>query len=281
MIAFLELEMGSRCHAASINDTECHVNIEVLSCAGVAKCVRVGLVLNSSPPINTSEEQPQPIFKVRSLQERKQQLVRDTIWDAAIDLFAQKGFDEITVDDIAQAAGTSRRSFFRYFESKSDLMAQAIVSYGTSLTDAIDGCPRSYSLSEVFRHTVLQVAQQSAAQPRARKIMEIAAKYPAAREAQIARVAEVHDRVAEAFARRCKKDSKADLSAHVLAGLTLSILGVTFRTWFDKGPQDISVTAEQVFATLGDLVCGVAMRGDKNPSSRKAAESARGSGKKR
>ena len=53
--------------------------------------------------------------KVR-LQARKQEFVRDAIWTAAIDLFAEKGFEETTVDDIVAAAGTSRRTFFRYFE---------------------------------------------------------------------------------------------------------------------------------------------------------------------
>jgi AcrR family transcriptional regulator len=184
---------------------------------------------------------------------RKQQLVRDAIWDAAIQLFADKGFDETTVDDIAEAAGTSRRSFFRYFDSKSDLMAHAIVSYGTSLTDAIRSCPPAYSLSEVFRHTVLQAARHSAAQPRTRQIMQIAAKYPAAREAQISRVAEVQDQVAEAFAERCRTSRKGDLTAHVLAGLTLSLLSVTFRFWFQNGQKDIAATVDQVFATVVDL----------------------------
>src|SRR5262245_5147159 len=111
-----------------------------------------------------------------TLQVRKQQLVRDAIWDAATDLFAEKGFDETTVDDIAQAAGISRRSFFRYFSSKSDVMAHGMVNYGEELVAAIDACPKSYSLYEVFRATVLQVAQQTAARPRTRKTIDIIMK---------------------------------------------------------------------------------------------------------
>src|SRR5579863_3134491 len=76
-------------------------------------------------------ESPSP-----SLQERKQQVVRDAIFDAATDLFAESGFDETTVDDIAEKAGVSRRSFFRYFSSKGDLMAYGVTGYGTYLTDA-------------------------------------------------------------------------------------------------------------------------------------------------
>src|SRR4029077_1210220 len=107
----------------------------------------------------------------------------------------------------------------------------------------------------VFRETVLQAAQQQAAQPRTRKIMQIAAKYPAAREAQLSRVAEVTDRVAEAFARRPGNGSPDDLTTNLLAGLALCRLGATFRSWFQSGPQDIPTTVEQVFATAGRLIC--------------------------
>jgi len=50
-----------------------------------------------------------------NLQSKKQDLVRHEIWHAAIDLFYLQGFDEVTIDQIAERAGVSRRTFFRYF----------------------------------------------------------------------------------------------------------------------------------------------------------------------
>ncbi|HLK67414.1 MAG TPA: TetR/AcrR family transcriptional regulator [Bryobacteraceae bacterium] len=190
-----------------------------------------------------------------TLQERKQQLVRTAIWDAATDLFAEKGYDETTIDDIAKRAGVSRRSFFRYFTSKSDLMAYGAIGYAGYLTEAIRACPAGCPLSEVFRRTVFQVAEQCAAHPRTRKIMEIAAKYPAAKEAQQSRTAELQERVEAAFARHVAGQNGEDLTPHVVTGLTLSVLAVIFRAWFEHGQQDISVTANQVLATLDRLVC--------------------------
>lgn len=187
------------------------------------------------------------------------------MWDAAIDLFAQKGFDETTVDEIAKTAGVSRRSFFRYFASKNDLMAHGMVSYGAAITQAIEAAPKTCSLSEIFRDVVLKVAQASAAQPRILEIMEIAAQYPAAREAQTARLAEVHEQVAQAFAKRTGANSKGRVTAHVLAGLTLAMLNVTFRAWFDQHQQDIAVTVDQVMATLDAVV------GAEKPPTRPAA----------
>ena len=187
-----------------------------------------------------------------SLQSRKQELVRDAIWAAAIDLFAEKGFEETTIDDIVEAVGTSRRTFFRYFESKRDLMAQPVLSFGESLTAAIVACPATFSLAELFRHVVLDVAARSVLDSRLRKLMEIAAKYPAAREAQVSRVAVVQDQLAAAYKKRCKDEGVA----HVLAGLTLSALSSVHRLWFTKGSKDISAAVRQVLSDFSLVVCG-------------------------
>ena len=189
-----------------------------------------------------------------SLQERKQQVVRDVIWAAATTLFYEKGYDETTVEDIAEKAGVSRRSFFRYFESKSDIMAVAVDSYATLLTEAIEACPRADSLGEVFRHTVLEVAQHCASDPHTRKVMQIAAKYPAAREALQSGTIEIEQRIAAAFAPRCGKGADKNITAGVVAGLALSVLSVIFRVWFEQGKQDVTATVNQVMDTLTRLV---------------------------
>jgi len=188
-----------------------------------------------------------------SLQERKQEFARNAIWDAAIDLFFEKGFDETTVDEIAARAGTSRRSFFRHFESKNDLMAQPVVEWGASLVNAIDSCPPSLPVGELFREVVFKVAQKSASNPRSGKLMQIAGKYPAARDAQLSRVAAVQDRVTHAFSKRCKDY----ITAHLLAGLVFAVLGTTHQVWFEKDEKDIAVTAQKTFAALSKIVSDI------------------------
>mgnify|MGYP001179510340 FL=1 len=51
---------------------------------------------------------------------------RDRIIDAAIDLFAQRPFDEIGIRDVAAAAGLSAASMYRYFSDKNDLFVAAL-----------------------------------------------------------------------------------------------------------------------------------------------------------
>ena len=199
-----------------------------------------------------------------SLQERKREFARNAIWDAAIDLFFEKGFDETTVDEIAEAAGTSRRSFFRHFESKNDLMAQPVVEWGNALIKAIDAAPSILPTPDLLREVVFKVAEESASNPRSRKLMEIAAKYPAAREAQLSRVAGVQDQLAQAFGHRCKDN----ITAYLLAGLVVTVLSATHQHWFEKREKDISATAHKAFAALSNIVYGIEHSNTKKSSRR-------------
>lgn len=57
-----------------------------------------------------------------SLTERRHEQTRAVIAEAAVALFTDHGFDETTMDDVAAAAGVSRRTAYRHFPSKDDLV---------------------------------------------------------------------------------------------------------------------------------------------------------------
>jgi AcrR family transcriptional regulator len=195
--------------------------------------------------------------KSEVLIKRKQQLVQDAIWNAAIDLFAVKGFDAATVDEIAAAAGISQRTFFRYFASKSDLMGQGILAYGEAIRGAIHASPKSSQSFEVLRRAVLEVAAMVASSPRTHDVIAIVVKCPAAREAQLSRMDQLRQSVALAYSSRMKKGREDELTARLLAGLTLTILDETVRLWSADGTREISTVAEQVMKRLCGIVAGV------------------------
>jgi AcrR family transcriptional regulator len=57
-----------------------------------------------------------------NLTERRHEQTRAAIADAAVALFGERGFAETTMDDVADAAGVSRRTAYRHFPSKDDLV---------------------------------------------------------------------------------------------------------------------------------------------------------------
>ena len=70
------------------------------------------------------------------LRERKKERVREQIRQAALDLFDQRDFDSVTVDEIAERAEVSKSTLFRYFETKEDLVFANSRTYGDTLLAA-------------------------------------------------------------------------------------------------------------------------------------------------
>src|SRR5579884_1229292 len=75
----------------------------------------------------------------QSLRERNKARARAEIADAALRLFSDRGFEAVTVDEIVSAAGVSRRTFFRYFETKEDALLADYPEVNARLHEALDG----------------------------------------------------------------------------------------------------------------------------------------------
>ncbi len=76
-----------------------------------------------------------------SLRERTRRAVRNELIDAARGLFAQHGYEAVTVDEIAAAAGMSKRSFFRYFDNKEALVLGKYDRQGERFAEALAARP--------------------------------------------------------------------------------------------------------------------------------------------
>jgi len=188
-----------------------------------------------------------------NLQSRKRQLVRDAIYDAAIDLFVKKGFDETTVEEVAEAAGISRRSFFRHFESKDDLLALNTVHCGEILCQTVASCPASLSPLETVRETVLAGLRFTEAQKHTRQIIEISQRSTSARQAHLSRLVEVEDKVAEAFAARIKSVSPYNVRPIVLGGMTQLLINASIGSWFMGEHKDTFTAAKHGLRSLKEI----------------------------
>jgi AcrR family transcriptional regulator len=71
------------------------------------------------------------------LRERKKAQTRQTIADTALRLFTERGFDQVTVAEVAREAEVSEATLFNYFPTKEDLLFSRMGAYETSLVDAI------------------------------------------------------------------------------------------------------------------------------------------------
>ena len=75
--------------------------------------------------------------------QRKKQRTRDALIEAAMELFAAKGYDRTAVHEITDAVDVSERTFFRYFASKEDLVLSFARDGMTAFAQALAGRPPS------------------------------------------------------------------------------------------------------------------------------------------
>lgn len=83
------------------------------------------------------------------LRERNKARARAEIATAALRLFADRGFEGVTVDQIVDAAGVSRRTFFRYFETKEDALLADYPELNRRLTQGMVDCGHDDPLDAV------------------------------------------------------------------------------------------------------------------------------------
>lgn len=76
-----------------------------------------------------------------TIRERTRRIAQAELTVVAQDLFREFGYEDTTVDQIATAAGMSRRTFFRYFGSKEDLVIGKYDLFGDRVAEAFDDRP--------------------------------------------------------------------------------------------------------------------------------------------
>ena len=89
------------------------------------------------------------------LRELKKEQTRQHIADTAFGLFADRGFDRVTVAEIAREAQVAEATVFNYFASKEDLFYWRLEAFGAWLADAVSARPAGEPALAAFRRALL------------------------------------------------------------------------------------------------------------------------------
>jgi len=96
--------------------------------------------------------------KTEGLRERNRRATLQRIADVGMELFLANGFDATTLDEIAAAAGISRRTFFYYFRSKDDILLAHISGYDDALRASIRDHTSAGEPIDVVREALLEMS---------------------------------------------------------------------------------------------------------------------------
>jgi AcrR family transcriptional regulator len=92
---------------------------------------------------------------MEGLRERKKRQTREAIATAAMELFQLRGYDEVTVADVARAVDVSEKTVFNYFATKEDLVFFRSEEHVAARVDAILNRPPGVPLSRVFEQDTM------------------------------------------------------------------------------------------------------------------------------
>lgn len=172
--------------------------------------------------------------------------------EAALRLFTERGFDAVTVDDIAAEADVCRRTFFRYYASKEDVLLSDHPKHLDELRESLAARPPEEPALTALRHALLLLADRYRDErPRMLQRFKIMAGTPALQGRSL-----VHQRlweaaVSEMVAERMGVDTARDLRPAVVAATTLAALRTALTVWFNAdGEADLNALVEEALDLL-------------------------------
>jgi mycofactocin system transcriptional regulator len=175
----------------------------------------------------------------------------------AFTLFAARGFDATTVDEIAAAAGIGRRTFFRYFPSKNDIPWGAFEDELERMRIRLKACPPEVPLADAIRVALIDFNRVTPEQvPLHRRRMELILRVPTLLAHSTLRFTAWREVVAEFVAERTGR-RQDDLAPQAVAHAVLGVAIAAYEHWLDDPGSDLPALLDDAMRQLGIAFCPV------------------------
>ena len=186
------------------------------------------------------------------LRERKKAETREALASAALRLALELGPDRVTVDEIANAAGVSPRTFFNYFASKEDAILGNTSASTSRLVEQLAARPPHEAPLDALRAAMHASVDHLQADPdewiaRNRLVRE----YPSLSVRYASRLSEVERELVAEIARRTRLHPDRDTYPAVVVGSAMAAARVALTVWQER-PRRTSLHAmfDEVFDQL-------------------------------
>ncbi len=185
--------------------------------------------------------------RITSVASGRQQTSIEAIEKVALEVFAARGFEDTPVEDIAAAAGISRRTFFRYFGSKNDIPFGDYATLLRQLEQWLMSASADGPMFEVIAEAVQRFNRMHTDGPIAhRERMELIMHTPALRANAAIRHADWLAVVARYAARRMGL-SPEDLGPQLAAQVSLGASSAAYEIWLRDESSDLMELIDRAF----------------------------------
>lgn len=175
---------------------------------------------------------------------------------AALELYAERGFEETTAAEIAQSVGLTERTFFRHFSDKREVLFHGQQLFVQAFLDGVGATPADASPIEVIAAALRSASAffPDERRPHSRTRQSVIDRNPALQERELHKQATLATTLAEAFRARGVGEPAATLAAQ--SGTT--VFGIAFTQWIREGEErSLADIADEVLGELLALTSGV------------------------
>ena len=173
---------------------------------------------------------------------------------AALELYSEHGFQQTTVAEIAERAGLTERTFFRYFVDKREVLFAGGSALQDQLVSALENAPES--LSAIDAVAVAVAAALTLLRDRrqyARKRQAVISANPELAERERIKLASLATALADGLHRRGVSDPAAMLAAE----MGIAVFRVAFQRWIgERKDRDVSAIVQEAFDELKRVTAG-------------------------
>ncbi|MFF9779602.1 TetR family transcriptional regulator [Streptomyces sp. NPDC013978] len=187
------------------------------------------------------------------LRERTRRAVQAEIVTTAMRLFLERGFEATTMEQIAGEIGISRRSLFRYFGTKEDIVLGDHAAHGTVLRAALEARPASEPPWQALREALKSLVESLPYSPQEfLRITSMLHASPSLRARQLEKrqhwtellVPDIVERLGAA-------DPMAEVRARALVACALACSEVATETWVrSNGTADLEQVFDEAIAAV-------------------------------
>jgi AcrR family transcriptional regulator len=184
------------------------------------------------------------------LRERKKQQTRETIARAALRLFAEQGYDETTLAEIAEAADVAPRTIFAYFESKEDILLCEEGSFLNDLKRRLENRPPGTTTVDAIREFLSRMQHADEAGKLRKQVISAS---PALQMKMRGRHAELEPMLAESIAKDLGSEPGDIRPLLIAASITAAFTSVRDRVFAaESGGEPVS--HERAMAILDEVL---------------------------
>jgi len=187
--------------------------------------------------------------------ERKKLATRQALQDVALRLVAERGLDQVTVEDISEAADVATRTFFNYFSSQEEALLgnlpEKVATVQRMVVDRPAGETPLEAVCQVLRTMTLRLAERREERLLRQQVIE---RHPGLLARQLGEYASFEQALAAAVAERLGAGRADALYCRVVAAVAVAAARSAVSTWMaDKGRLPLAGMVDAAFAQLRDL----------------------------